>query len=153
MRAVADVQAGIVKGDVEIAAPPEAVFHALTDPGELATWWGSPDAYRTHSWRVDLRVGGSWSCEAVRANDGRLSQVHGEYLAVEPPRLLVFTWEPSWEGYARTTIRYDLVPTGAGTRLVVTHSGFASAAAAADHGKGWDRVLGWLAGRFTGGTR
>jgi uncharacterized protein YndB with AHSA1/START domain len=153
MRAVADVQAGVVKGDVDIAAPVEAVFHALTDPAELAAWWGSPDAYRTHSWRIDLRVGGRWSCEAVNAKDGHLSQVRGEYLTVEPPRLLVFTWEPSWEDYARTTIRYDLSPTAVGTRLLVTHSGFATARAAEDHGKGWDRVLAWLTSRLTGGAR
>jgi uncharacterized protein YndB with AHSA1/START domain len=35
MTAVADVQAGTVHATVEIAAPPESVFRALTDPGEL----------------------------------------------------------------------------------------------------------------------
>ena len=153
MSAVADVQAGVVKADVEIAAPPDAVFRALTDPGELAAWWGSPDAYRTHSWQVDLRVGGRWSCQAVDAKDGHVAHVRGEYLAIEPPRLLVFTWEPSWEDFARTTVRYDLSPMAAGTRLVVTHSGFAAAKAAEGHEKGWGRVLGWLGRRFTGGAR
>jgi uncharacterized protein YndB with AHSA1/START domain len=153
MTAVADVQAGVVKGDVEIAAPVEAVFRALTDPGELAAWWGSATDYRTHSWQVDLRAGGRWSCQAVDAKDGHKSEVRGEYLTVEPPRLLVFTWEPSWEKYARTTIRYDLTPVASGTRLVVTHSGFTTATAAQGHEKGWGRVLGWLVQRFTGGAR
>ncbi len=43
MTAVADVQAGLVRATVDIAAPPEAVFRALTEPGELARWWGSAD--------------------------------------------------------------------------------------------------------------
>ncbi len=31
-RSVADLTAGVVLASVEIAAPPERVFHALTDP-------------------------------------------------------------------------------------------------------------------------
>ena len=57
MTAVADVQTGVVRASVEIAAPPEAVFRALTDPTELPRWWGSADAYRTNDWKVDLRPG------------------------------------------------------------------------------------------------
>ena len=42
MTAVADVQAGTVRATVEIAASPETVFRALTDPGELARWFQWP---------------------------------------------------------------------------------------------------------------
>jgi Polyketide cyclase / dehydrase and lipid transport len=56
MTAVADVQAGTVHATVEIAASPESVFRALTDPGELPRWWGSPDVYQTHDWKVDLHT-------------------------------------------------------------------------------------------------
>ena len=34
---------GVARATVDIAAPPERVFRALTDPAELAEWWG-PDA-------------------------------------------------------------------------------------------------------------
>jgi len=30
-----------IVGEVEVAAPPERVFAGLTDPAELAVWWGS----------------------------------------------------------------------------------------------------------------
>ena len=30
-----------------IAASPERVFEALTDPAQLAEWWGSDDTLRT----------------------------------------------------------------------------------------------------------
>ena len=106
MTAVADVQAGLVRATVEIAAAPEAVFRALTDPTELPRWWGSPELYRTDDWKVDLRPGGKWSCQA-RSPQGD-SEVRGEYLAIEPPRLLEYTWEPAWEQYRQTIIRCTL---------------------------------------------
>ena len=67
MTAVADVQARTVHATVEIAAAPDAVFRALTDPDELARWWGSPELYQTHDWNLDLRPGGKWSCQARSA--------------------------------------------------------------------------------------
>jgi len=148
MTAVADVQAGTVRATVEIAAPPEAVFRALTDPGELARWWGSPDLYQTEDWKVDLRPGGSWSCQA-RSAEGS-SEVRGQYLAVEPPRLLEYTWEPSWEQYRQTVIRCTLEPVPGGTRVSVLHRGFTAEESTRGHADGWTRVLGWLAGRFGG---
>jgi uncharacterized protein YndB with AHSA1/START domain len=148
MTAVADVQTGVVRASVEIAAPPEAVFRALTDPAELPCWWGSADMYRTHDWKVDLRQGGKWSCQA-RSPQGD-SEVRGEYLAIEPPRLLEYTWEPSWEQYRQTIIRCTLEPIPGGTRVSVVHRGFTAGESAQGHADGWNRVLGWLAGRFAG---
>src|SRR4029453_2279517 len=55
-------------------------------------------------------------------------------------------WERTWDDYAVTTVRYDLEPTATGTRLRVTHTGFADRdMAAAGTGEGWKRVLQWLA--------
>ena len=144
MRAIADVASGVVKAEIEIEATPDRVFHSLTDPRELGAWWGSAE-YRTHSWQVDLRVGGKWSTIA-RAADGTEMTVDGEYLEVDPPRRLVFTWRPSWEGYAVTTVRCDLEPTAAGTRVRITHTGFGdNIDSAMGTGEGWKRVLEWLA--------
>ena len=106
MTAVADVQAGTVHATVEIAAAPDAVFRALTDPAELPRWWGTPELYQTHDWKMDLRPGGKWSCQA-RSAEGP-GEVRGEVLAVDPPRLLEYTWEPSWEEY-RKSIESDHV--------------------------------------------
>ena len=110
-----------MRASVEIAAAPEAVFRALTDPTELPLWWGSADVYRTHDWKVDLRPGGKWSCQA-RSPQGD-SEVRGEYLAIEPPRLLEYTWEPSWEQYRQTIIRCTLEPIPGGTRVSASSTG------------------------------
>jgi uncharacterized protein YndB with AHSA1/START domain len=131
--------------EIEIAAPPETVFDAMVEPGQLAAWWGSEESYRTSNWRVDLRVGGSWSCEA-RTAQGHLMTVHGVYLAIDRPRVLAYTWNPSWDALPETEVRVTLsAAAGGGTLVRVTHSGFAGYEKSAEgHVQGWNRVLGWL---------
>ena len=148
MTAVADVKARTVHATVELAAAPDAVFRALTDPDELARWWGSPELYQTHDWKLDLRPGGKWSCQA-RSVEGT-GEVRGEVLAVDPPRLLEVTWEPSWEEYKRSIIRYTLDKVPGGTRLSLFHRQLPSEASTDGHADGWTRVLGWLVQRLAG---
>jgi len=144
MRALANVHGGMIKAEIEIAATPERVFRSLTDGAELEAWWGSDDMYRTFDWVIDLRVGGKWSARA-RGADGVESTVDGEYIEVDPPTRLVYTWRPSWDDYAVTTVQYDLEATPTGTRLLVTHTGFGDRAmAATGTGEGWKRVLEWM---------
>jgi len=145
---VADVATRVVHGHIVIRAPRERVFAALTDPRQLASWWGSEETYRTSDWVVDLRPGGAWSCQAEGAR-GR-STVRGAYRVVEPPSALELTWEPSWEGFATTTIRYELDVVPEGTRVRIRHWGFATSDACEDHARGWTRVFGWLAAWLDG---
>lgn len=142
--AVADVSEGLILARVEISAPPERVFRALTTE-ELTRWWGADDLYRTTSFAIDLRPGGRWRTEG-RGADGHAFHVGGEVLEVEPPRRLVQTWEPSWDPGPPTKIVYTLDAIDGGTRVTVRHSGFTSdrAATCDGHAHGWTRVLGWL---------
>ena len=73
MRALANVDGGVIKAEIEIAAPPHRVFRSLTDPAELAAWWGSDEMYRTTEWTVDLRPGGRWSTVALGADGSRMT--------------------------------------------------------------------------------
>ena len=146
MSALADFKTGVIYASIEIDTPPDAVWEALTDPGQLASWWGSPDTYRTSNWQLVLEPGGKWSCDATTVDGSRSSKVHGEYREVDKPRLLVYTWQASWDGFAETLIRLELVPTPSGTRVTIRHSGFAEGGSSgASHAEGWKRVLGWLA--------
>jgi uncharacterized protein YndB with AHSA1/START domain len=138
------VESGAIHLEILINATPERVFAALTDPAQLASWWGSDDLYRTFDWKIDLRAGGSWSCQA-RSKEGHLSTVHGTYLEVTPPRVLAYTWNPSWDPIPETRIRFELAPENGGTRLVVRHEGFEGYAESRQgHTFGWHRVLSWL---------
>lgn len=151
-RAVADVTRGMLLAMIDIAAPPERVFRAVTSE-ELTRWWGSEDTYRTTKWSGEVRVGGSWRTEGV-GNDGKPFAVQGEFLEVEPPHKLVQTWQPDWDPRRSiTTITWRFEPLEGGTRVVVRHDGFGDAHdACQSHADGWERVLGWLSQNF-GGAR
>ena len=145
MRALANVEDGVIKAEIDITAPPERVFRSLTEPAELTQWWGDDSMYRTYDWQVDLRPGGVWSTRA-RGADGSETTVGGEYIEVDPPRLLVYTWRPSWDGFVETTVRCELHPTSAGTCVRITHTGFVDRSMEAEGtGEGWKRVLEWAA--------
>ena len=147
----------IVLAEIFIAAPPERVFQAITDPEQLSKWWGHSNLYRITDGSADLRVGGKWSSTGVGA-DGTKFCVEGEYLEIDPPRRLVHTWIPSYRSGLKTTVYWDLEPqpvhglhpsgpkkAGTGTLLKLRHEGFANDAQAAnDYGQGWKRVFGWL---------
>ena len=133
-----------VQTEVFIGAPPERVFNALVDPRQLVQWWGQSDLYRITKMEADVRVGGKWRTEGVGA-DGQQFHVEGEYREVDLPRMVSYTWRPSYRPGPETLVRFDLLPEGRGTMVRVHHSGFAGdAEAAKSHGNGWIRVLGWM---------
>jgi len=146
-----------VVAEIFIAAPPERVFQAITDPNQMPQWWGQQGLYRITEWKADLRPGGKWSSVGVGA-DGSSFRVEGEYLEVDPPRLLVHTWLASYCDPLKTVVRWELEPrsihglhhqgpqrVGTGTVVRVHQEGFAAdAKAVADHAQGWTRVLGWM---------
>ena len=147
----------VVLAEIFIAAPPERVFQAITDPKQMPRWWGQHGLYRITEWKADLRPGGKWSSVGASA-DGSTFQVDGEYLEIDPPRLLVHTWIATWSGSLKTIVRWELeardvhglhhqgpARTGTGTVVKIRHQGFAGdPKAAAGHEQGWKRVLGWM---------
>ena len=143
-RAVADIGGGTILATVDIAVPGERVWKALTSE-EVTRWWGSPETYQTSGWTADVRVGGRWEATG-KMSDGRLFSVGGEYLEVDRPTRLVYSWKPDWDGGAVTTVSYQLEPISGGTRVTLRHDGFAGRAdSQRNHARGWEAVLGWLA--------
>ncbi|MGF6641316.1 SRPBCC domain-containing protein [Paraburkholderia sp. MM6662-R1] len=149
-RAVADLTEGIIVATVEIEAPAERIFEALTTGDEVLRWWGSSDTYRTTEWTGEVRPGGRWRANGVGV-DGKPFSVGGEFLEVIPARKLVQTWRPDWdERNTTTTVTIRLDPIEGGTRLTLWHKGFSGhPESCGGHGAGWERVLGWLAGHVT----
>jgi uncharacterized protein YndB with AHSA1/START domain len=139
---IVDVTKRSVHARVEIAAPPERVWKAITE--EVANWWGSEATYKTTKHEVELRVGGAYRSDGVGANGP--FHVSGTVVELDPPRKYVVTWQPSWTSEAPTTVTYVLEPIVDGTRLTLSHTGFTDPASCESHGEGWTRVLEWLAG-------
>jgi uncharacterized protein YndB with AHSA1/START domain len=130
---------------IDIAAPLERVFAALTEPAQLLAWWGDPTAYPSTHWEIDLRCGGSWLSRWRNLADGTEFELGGEVLDVCPPtRLVVSWWDERYPGLEHTTVCYEIerVP-GGGSRLRVTHSGFEGARPDFDDysSGGWTLVL------------
>ena len=120
-----------VISEIEIAAPPERVFAALTHR-EQALQWGRSEMFEITDWEMDARLGGKWSYTARERTPGgghkpERYEHHGEILEFDPPRLLVYTWFASYheDTSHQTIVRWELTPTSGGTRVKVTHSGLA----------------------------
>jgi uncharacterized protein YndB with AHSA1/START domain len=113
----------VVRATEEIAAPPEEVFEALTDPGALQEWFLTPGG-TTHAWELDLTPGGEWQARTL-APDGEEGVLHGAVVTIDAPHTLELTWHTSWDDFAAGTVRYDLEPMWMNgeraTRLTVTH--------------------------------
>jgi uncharacterized protein YndB with AHSA1/START domain len=115
---------------------PETLFEAWTDPSVMALWlFVGPD------WRAevenDLRVGGIYRVKMF-TTDGEVHTMSGEYIEIDPPRRLSFTW--SSHVAADTVVTIDLSPADGGTEMTLTHSGLADATIK-PHSHGWTGCL------------
>jgi uncharacterized protein YndB with AHSA1/START domain len=132
--------------EIQIAAAPEEVFRALTDPTLVVQWWGGQGAgqsFRCTHYESDLRPGGRWRSIGVDAQ-GRPFEAAGAYVEIDPPRLLVQTWVASWTAAVETTVRWELEATSGGTLLRHRHCGLAAHPETGRSFRGWPRILGWL---------
>ena len=132
-----------VEVEVRIAARPETIFDFFTEPDRMIQWMG-------RSAELDARAGGAFRCEM---NDEVVAA--GEYVAVEPPARLVFSW--GWEGEGALTppgssrVEVLLEPVGEETTVRLIHTDLPTAEAAEKHSHGWNYYLGRLTVTATGG--
>jgi uncharacterized protein YndB with AHSA1/START domain len=133
-----------VERQLEIDASPETVWELLTDEREATRWMGQAAEF-------DLRPGGVYRVAVIPGNTAS-----GEFVEIDPPRRLVFTW--GWEAGSgspvspgSSTIEFELAAKGAGTLLHFRHSGLPSAEAAESHAHGWDHYFERLAVTAAGG--
>ncbi|MSP83268.1 MAG: SRPBCC domain-containing protein [Alphaproteobacteria bacterium] len=70
------------------------VFSAWTEPTQFMAWWG-PSGCVIPKAELDVRPGGRYRVEMVMPGRNPF-ELSSTYVAVEPPRRLVYTW--SWRG-------------------------------------------------------
>lgn len=120
-----------------LAALPEMVFDAWLDPVGVGAWLFATPGGEMERVEVDPRVGGRFLVEERRG--GELAEHHGEYVALERPRLLAFDF---WTSFSdeRTRVTIAIRPDGDGALLTLTHEGVW-----ADYeertGHGWTMIL------------
>lgn len=101
-------------------ATPEQVFEAWTDPNLAARWLFTTRQSQAHSTKIDARVGGRW--EIVDRRDGKEERALGEYLVVDRPHRLVFTFEMPEYGPGADLVTVEIEPDGRrGSILTLTH--------------------------------
>jgi uncharacterized protein YndB with AHSA1/START domain len=114
-------------------APPERVWHALTDANALAAWYW-PASLKPEV-TSDARPGGHFGVTA-RAADMGFSGVYREF---DPPRRMVQSW--GWAGVDRDSrVTIDLTPANGGTDLLVVHDQV-DAETAQMYRQGWESSL------------
>jgi uncharacterized protein YndB with AHSA1/START domain len=123
-------------------AAPERLFDAWTDPKLAAGWLFTTPNSEAHSVEIDLRVGGRW--EIVDRRGGVDYRAIGEYLRVERPSRLAFTFGMPQFSDAFTTVVVEIAPDGAGAVMTLTQDGLAADAVAALE-QGWGDMFDALA--------
>jgi uncharacterized protein YndB with AHSA1/START domain len=118
-----------------IAATPERLFDAWTQPDHLMRWWG-PSGVTCPEAHVDLRVGGSFRI-ANRFASGETLYITGEFQTIERPRKVVYTWRigSSEEPPEIVTVLFEA--SGAGTEVKIIHERIANQATSKRHEAGW----------------
>jgi uncharacterized protein YndB with AHSA1/START domain len=112
--------------EINIKAPADRIFNALTDPDELLEWWCIEDQFRLMRALCDVRSGGKWTMRLIEESDEEGVHeviVHGVYRTVVPPNLLEYTWIREEDGHPETMVRWELQQYGDSTRVRITHSG------------------------------
>jgi uncharacterized protein YndB with AHSA1/START domain len=101
-----------------VAATPERIFEAYTDPKLVPRWWAPPGGSLRVE-QMDVRPGGKY--RYVQRNPGGQELVFlGSYVAVTPPTRLVYTFEVEGQGNPVTTT-VDLRGEGEATRVTLTN--------------------------------
>lgn len=127
-----------------LPAPRATVYTALSDPGELARWWG-PRGFTAPSVEFDPRVGSSYRI-AMQPPDGDLFYLSGEFREVDPPGRLAYTfrWYPPDPDDRETVVMLSLQDRGERTEVVLAQGAFATDDRLALHKDGWIDSFGRL---------
>ena len=128
---------------LELEARIERVWRAITDPAELARWFGDEA-------EIDLGPGGD--AAMIWDQHGRYSMRIEE---VDAPRRLVWSWvhEPgvAVDDAPATRVEWKLTPwEGGGTTLHLRETGFRTELHRGQNDEGWDAELGELSDLLAG---
>lgn len=136
---------GTIEREIYVEASPEIVFEVVSSPDHLKEWWPDDARYEPTAGSVGEIVFGE------RGAGGTV--VAFTVVDVQPPRTFSFRWtHPADEVAAQGNsllVTFDLTPSGPGTLLRMTESGFRELGWEAavleqqyqEHVTGWDFFL------------
>jgi uncharacterized protein YndB with AHSA1/START domain len=135
---------GSIERDIHVDASPEVVFDVISRPEHMREWW--PDEAR-----FEPVAGAPGELTWRDAESGDTTTVALAVVEVDPPKRFSFRWcyaDPGRSGPS-LLVTFDLVPTGAGTRIRMTETGFREMGWEVavleeqyrDHETGWNHYL------------
>lgn len=138
---------GSIEREIHIDAAPDVVFDVITSPEHIREWWDGVDA------DVESIAGATGELVWGDGAAGGAMTVPITVVDAVPPRLFSFRWvHPRGEVATATNsllVTFELVPSGAGTVLRLTETGFrevgwevaALEEAYREHSVGWDTYV------------
>jgi uncharacterized protein YndB with AHSA1/START domain/DNA-binding transcriptional ArsR family regulator len=133
----APVAAGTAVFEVYIKTTPERLWEAITDPSQR----------KRYSFGVETRSDWTPGSEYLASVPGVVDIATGENIEVDPPRLLVQTFEALWsddvKAQGTTRVTWEIEQVASSCRLTVTHDGLPADANAELYG-GWPMILSGL---------
>jgi uncharacterized protein YndB with AHSA1/START domain len=134
----------VVRVTHRFRASAERVFDAWLDPRLASRFlFTTPDSEVVRC-DLDARVGGRWTIVDRRADMD--AEHRGEYLEIDRPHRLVFSFEvPQFAAWS-DRVEIDVVPLESGCELTLTHTMVPEAVAWSDKAvEGWTGILALLA--------
>jgi uncharacterized protein YndB with AHSA1/START domain len=135
----------VVRLSRRIPALPARVFALLTDPDDVARWFG-PHGFTIPEVSVDLRVGGRYRF-TMQPPDAEPFHLTGEFVEIDRPHRLRYTFEWEEPDPDDRTTQVDLALRGIGgaTDVALVQGAFATVARLDLHRSGWSDSLEKLA--------
>lgn len=120
-----------------LSARRDRVWRAVTEPDELAKWWG-PKGFTIPSLQFEPLRAASFRI-AMQPPEGELFHLHGEFREVEPPLRLAYTfrWDPPDPDDRETLVTLSLRGLGDQTEVELTQGEFATEERLSLHDGGW----------------
>jgi len=120
-----------------VDSPRERIFNLLTEPAELAKWWG-PHDFTTPEVELDLSVGGGYRF-TMQPPEGEAFHLSGEFIEIDPPTRLVYTfrWDEPDPDDRETVVVLSLAAVGGATEVSLSQGEFATDERLALHRSGW----------------
>jgi uncharacterized protein YndB with AHSA1/START domain len=140
-----DAELGSIESELFIDAPPEVVFEVISDPRHVAEWWADAADYQA--------VPGSTGTISFGTVDDGGKVVTLTVVEAVRPRTFSFRWTHDAQDAADVgnslLVTFELVPSGTGTALKCTETGFREMGWEAavleanylDHATGWKQFL------------
>ncbi|HMK10250.1 MAG TPA: SRPBCC domain-containing protein [Acidimicrobiales bacterium] len=124
----------------------EVVFDAWLDPEALADFMG-PAPTRVGRVECDARVGGALRIDMVDddgVNDAAVVHITGQYLEIDRPRRLRFTWASTYAGGFESVVTVTFEPRGDDETMMTIDHAQVPPQWRDDHERGWGIIAAQL---------